>query len=169
LVIVGVASAPADAAARPTTRISLDHTSIRIGQSAVISGSVSPNLPGRTIYLQKHTSSGWHAVSHRKLTSRSRYAFTLRPTHTGRFTYRTVLRKTASRPRSVSASVTLRVRTKAAASCTPGYRPCIAPGSDVDCAGGSGNGPRYVRGPVYVTGSDPYGLDADGDGVACES
>lgn len=49
-----------------------------------------------------------------------------------------------------------------------GYSPCLPPGSDVDCAGGSGDGPRYVDGPVSVTGSDPYGLDSDGDGVACE-
>jgi hypothetical protein len=56
----------------------------------------------------------------------------------------------------------------AATNCTPGYSPCIAPGSDVDCAGGSGNGPRYVSGPVQVTGSDPYGLDRDGDGIGCE-
>jgi endonuclease YncB( thermonuclease family) len=50
-----------------------------------------------------------------------------------------------------------------------GYDPCLPPGPDVDCAGGSGNGPRYVSGPVYVRGDDPYGLDGDGDGVACES
>jgi endonuclease YncB( thermonuclease family) len=50
-----------------------------------------------------------------------------------------------------------------------GYDPCLPPGSDVDCAGGSGNGPRYVEGPVTVTGSDPYDLDRDGDGTACES
>jgi endonuclease YncB( thermonuclease family) len=49
-----------------------------------------------------------------------------------------------------------------------GYSPCLAPGPDVDCAGGSGNGPRYVQGPVSVHGSDPYDLDRDGDGVACE-
>jgi hypothetical protein len=54
------------------------------------------------------------------------------------------------------------------ANCTPGYSPCIAPGSDVDCAGGIGNGPRYVSGPVQVTGSDPYGLDRDGNGIGCE-
>lgn len=53
-------------------------------------------------------------------------------------------------------------------SCTPGYSPCIPPGSDVDCAGGSGDGPRYVSGPVRVTGSDPYGLDGDNDGWGCE-
>jgi hypothetical protein len=55
-----------------------------------------------------------------------------------------------------------------ASNCTPGYSPCIPPGSDVDCAGGTGNGPRYVSGPVYVTGSDSYGLDRDGNGIGCE-
>jgi hypothetical protein len=54
--------------------------------------------------------------------------------------------------------------------CTPGYSPCIPPGGDVDCAGGSGNGPRYVNGPVAVdqTYGDPYDLDRDRDGVGCE-
>lgn len=50
-----------------------------------------------------------------------------------------------------------------------GYSPCLPPGPDVDCAGGSGDGPRYVQGPVHVTGSDPYGLDSDGDGIGCET
>jgi hypothetical protein len=40
--------------------------------------------------------------------------------------------------------------------------------SDVDCAGGSGNGPAYVQGPVRVVGTDVYKLDADGDGIGCE-
>lgn len=53
--------------------------------------------------------------------------------------------------------------------CTSGYSPCLPPASDYDCAGGSGDGPAYADGPIYVTGSDPYGLDADGDGVACET
>ncbi|WP_281369523.1 PASTA domain-containing protein [Nocardioides pelophilus] len=51
--------------------------------------------------------------------------------------------------------------------CTPGYDPCLTPASDYDCAGGSGDGPKYT-GFVRVTGYDPYDLDADGDGVACE-
>ncbi len=58
--------------------------------------------------------------------------------------------------------------TSPAADCTPGYDPCIPPGPDVDCAGGSGDGPRYVQGPIRVTGSDPYGLDRDHDGIGCE-
>lgn len=41
--------------------------------------------------------------------------------------------------------------------------------SDYDCAGGSGNGPYYVAGPVYVDGYDEYGLDGNNDGVGCEN
>lgn len=52
--------------------------------------------------------------------------------------------------------------------CTPGYKPCLKPASDYDCAGGGGDGPKYVYGTVKVTGSDPYGLDSDNDGVGCE-
>jgi hypothetical protein len=59
-----------------------------------------------------------------------------------------------------------------AARCTPGYSPCIPlKRSDVDCRGGSGNGPRYTKaGVVYKVkrGKDRYGLDADKDGKGCE-
>ena len=52
--------------------------------------------------------------------------------------------------------------------CDPNYSGCVPIASDVDCAGGSGNGPAYVRGPVQVIGRDIYDLDADHDGVGCE-
>jgi hypothetical protein len=45
---------------------------------------------------------------------------------------------------------------------------CVPIASDVDCAAGTGDGPEYIAGPVYVGAADPYGLDHDGDGVACE-
>lgn len=48
-----------------------------------------------------------------------------------------------------------------ASNCAPGYSPCI-PNSPTDL-----NCPD-VNGPITVTGSDPYGLDRDGDGIACE-
>lgn len=51
--------------------------------------------------------------------------------------------------------------------CTPGYSPCLPPASDYDCQGGTGDGPEYT-GRVQVTGSDPYDLDSDGNGVGCE-
>jgi hypothetical protein len=53
--------------------------------------------------------------------------------------------------------------------CDPNYSgACVPIASDVDCAGGSGNGPAYVQGPVNVIGTDIYGLDSDGDGIGCE-
>lgn len=53
--------------------------------------------------------------------------------------------------------------------CDPNYEgACVPIAADVDCAGGSGNGPAYVEGPVRVVGSDLYGLDRDSNGVACE-
>ncbi|MEP6648847.1 MAG: G5 domain-containing protein [Lapillicoccus sp.] len=53
--------------------------------------------------------------------------------------------------------------------CDPNYTgACVPVASDVDCAGGKGNGPAYVRGPVQVVGTDIYGLDADHDGIGCE-
>lgn len=58
--------------------------------------------------------------------------------------------------------------TAAQSQCDPNYSGCVPIASDVDCAGGSGNGPAYVRGPIRVIGSDIYGLDRDGDGVACQ-
>ena len=57
----------------------------------------------------------------------------------------------------------------AAGGCDSNYSgACVPVASDVDCAGGSGNGPAYVQGPVTVVGSDVYDLDRDGDGIACD-
>jgi hypothetical protein len=39
---------------------------------------------------------------------------------------------------------------------------------DIDCAGGGGNGPSFVVGPVPVAPGDPHRLDRDGDGIGCE-
>ncbi|WP_242504281.1 G5 domain-containing protein [Promicromonospora panici] len=52
--------------------------------------------------------------------------------------------------------------------CDPNYSGCVPIASDVDCEGGSGNGPAYASGPVRVTGTDIYDLDSNGDGVGCE-
>jgi len=55
-----------------------------------------------------------------------------------------------------------------ASNCNPNYSPCVPNASDVDCAGGGGNGPVYVTGPIRVIGTDVYKLDSDHDGIACE-
>ena len=48
--------------------------------------------------------------------------------------------------------------------CEPGYSPCLPITSDLDC----GDIDDSLK-PIRVTGNDPYRLDADGDGLGCES
>ncbi len=79
--------------------------------------------------------------------------------------------RTRAKPNSVVriviSNVQRRPKADSSRNCTPGYSPCLPPAYDYDCRGGSGDGPKY-SGPVRVTGSDPYELDRDGDGKACE-
>jgi hypothetical protein len=60
-------------------------------------------------------------------------------------------------------------RSSGGGNCHPSYHgACLdAYASDYDCAGGSGDGPKYT-GYVQVVGYDEFGLDSDGDGVGCE-
>ena len=48
-------------------------------------------------------------------------------------------------------------------SCEPGYSPCLPVTGDLDCA----DIPASKK-PLHVTGSDPYRLDGNGDGLGCE-
>jgi len=74
---------------------------------------------------------------------------------------------TSARPGRAVSLVTAKPAPEPSNSCTAGYSPCLPPASDYDCLGGTGDGPEFT-GPVRVTGSDPYGLDADNDGYGCE-
>lgn len=65
--------------------------------------------------------------------------------------------------------VAVGTKTAPRSDCDPNYSGCVPIASDVDCAGGSGNGPAYASGPIRVIGTDIYDLDRDGDGVACDS
>lgn len=47
--------------------------------------------------------------------------------------------------------------------CEAGYTPCLPVAGDLDCADIPAS-----KTPVRVTGSDPYRLDGDGDGLGCE-
>ena len=73
----------------------------------------------------------------------------------------TSMRSNSRNPNKTEASAT-------SPQCDPNYSGCVPVASDVDCAGGSGDGPAYVKGPVKVIGKDIYRLDRDGDGIGCE-
>lgn len=75
-------------------------------------------------------------------------------------TFTSVPRSTATHQPTKRPATSTRVT---GGNCAPGYSPCIPPWPpDLDC--GDLGGLRDIR----VTGSDPHGLDRDGDGIACE-
>ncbi|TCO43567.1 surface rod structure-forming protein G [Kribbella antiqua] len=84
-------------------------------------------------------------------------------------TSKTLLRQeVAKQPRTQITTIGTKVE-ESEESCDPNYSGgCVPIASDVDCSGGSGNGPAYVRGPVTVVGTDIYDLDRDSDGQGCE-
>jgi hypothetical protein len=61
-------------------------------------------------------------------------------------------------------------QTASPGNCDPAYPDdCLQDGiGDYDCSAGTGNGPNYVDGPLTVRPPDPFGLDANHDGVGCE-
>ncbi|WP_327639707.1 G5 domain-containing protein [Kribbella sp. NBC_00482] len=82
---------------------------------------------------------------------------------------RMVRQEVAKEPRSQVTAVGTKVEEpEQSGGCDSNYSGCVPIASDVDCSGGSGNGPEYVDGPIDVIGSDIYRLDADHDGIACE-
>lgn len=85
----------------------------------------------------------------------------------GRETSRELVRQVVTK-QPVTEVVAVGTRKAPTRQCDPNYSGCVPIASDVDCAGGSGNGPAYVSGPIQVTGSDIYDLDRDNDGIACE-
>src|ERR671925_269790 len=130
----------------------------------------------RLVKIQRRSEGNWRTVGKDRTTANGSYRESL-PDREGKY------RSVVSRSRLVNGDRCLgdvsRARTHnhptvsdgdddREPSCTAGYSPCIPPGPDVDCAGGTGDGPRYVMGPIRVTGSDPYGLDGDNDGIGCE-
>jgi hypothetical protein len=88
----------------------------------------------------------------------------------------TTARPTTTHPATTAAPATHPPTTRPpttkppAKNCDPAYPDtCLHDGiGDYDCAGGSGNGPNYVEGPIRVLQPDPFGLDSDHDGIGCE-
>jgi hypothetical protein len=99
-------------------------------------------------------------------------------TRQARSSYRTATARAAERARTVLVAAATRrqaaaqrrreeqaaieVEPESAGNCDSNYSGCVpAYPPDVNCP--------QVNGPVEVLGSDPHGLDRDGDGIACES
>lgn len=159
----------------PIIRLHLTRTSATTpGSTFTIAGSVSPSTARVVISPDVGEDVIVHAVAG---------AFRARvPVSVGENQFQVTAQKSGyatSRPQTVSVTRT-RPRPKptprttsqpsSRPDCDPNYAgACVPIASDVDCAGGSGNGPAYVQGPVRVVGTDIYDLDRDGDGVGCDT
>jgi hypothetical protein len=150
-----VSAAPA--AAAPVTKLRTIHQRIpfthrTVRDSALARGTTKIVTRGRSGYqdrVYRYTYRGWRVVKRTLLTVTVTRTPVAQVTHLG-----TKVGAPAPEP---------------GGSCDPNYSgACVPIASDVDCAGGSGNGPAYVRGLVRVAGSDIYGLDRDRDGIGCE-
>jgi hypothetical protein len=151
------ASEPATTSASPTPSPSVEQRTV----------TRTRKIPYRTTRVEDATlAKGRTKVKRRGVTGVKTLTYEVTYTN-GEATDRKLLREVVTRkPRARI----IAVGTKQTRQCDPNYSgACVPIASDVDCAGGSGNGPAYVQGPVRVVGSDIYDLDRDGDGIACDS
>lgn len=77
--------------------VSTSKTSVVIDQAIKVSGSVSPSYKGQTVELLRKTSKGYKNVSKHTVVM-GKYAFKLRPTAPGTFSYRIYAGKHGTRP-----------------------------------------------------------------------
>jgi hypothetical protein len=78
--------------------------------------------------------------------------------------------KPGAEPAFTGVAVTRKTKPSTPPGCDPNYTgACLDPhAADYDCAGGEGDGPEYVEGPITVVGEDHFDLDSNGDNIACE-
>jgi Tol biopolymer transport system component len=63
---------------------------VPVGTAAYLVGSVAPGHAGKTVYLQRYYGGAWHSLKSARLSSTSRYSFSVRPSRAGKFRYRVV-------------------------------------------------------------------------------
>ncbi|MEV1332315.1 G5 domain-containing protein [Micromonospora costi] len=183
-----VAGTPSTAAGEPAgTSPSVDVSSVApsgvapsgVAPSGVVPSSSAPSSPTvetRTVTETATIKYGQRTVKDPNLAEGKRVVRTKGVNGVRTLTYRVTVTDGVQTGKKLIKSVVTKqpvtqvvaVGTKPKSTCDPNYSGCVPIASDVDCAGGSGNGPAYVSGPVRVIGSDIYDLDRDGDGYACD-
>lgn len=86
---IGSSSPQARVGVRTVVTGAVSRTSLPLGSSFTISGSVAPTHAGQVVYLQRYAGNGaWTNVASRTLSSTSAFSFAFRPGWRGTFTYR---------------------------------------------------------------------------------
>jgi serine protease len=89
---------------RPTINANVSPTTIKLGASTNFYGYVRPQHAGSPVYLQRLSGSTWSTITSTKLNTTGNYAFGIKPTAKGTYTYRVVFQADADHATAVSAA-----------------------------------------------------------------
>jgi len=87
----------------------LTPAAIKLGASTLVYGYLNPPHAGTTAYLQRRSGTTWVAVTTGKQTANGKYAFSIKPTARGSYTYRVVWLAAADHQGTRTASKVLTV------------------------------------------------------------
>ena len=174
-----VAATPEEPVVAPSTTVPTAPPSTAVEQEAAPSPETSPSarVEKRTVRETRKISFKTRTVEDSSLPEGTKEVRVRGVAGVRTLTYEVTLTDGAQTgKRLISSAVTKKPVTKVVAigtmsepDCDPNYSgECVPIDSDVDCGGGSGNGPSYVYGVVKVVGSDIYDLDRDNDGYGCD-
>ncbi|MEV0790209.1 DUF1906 domain-containing protein [Kribbella sp. NPDC050459] len=107
--VLGTRSAAALVQVHPAMSAYLVPGAITLGGSSLLYGYLNPAHAGTTAYLQRRSGTSWVAVTTGKLTTNGKYAFSLKPTARGTYTYRVVWLADADHQGTQTASKVLTV------------------------------------------------------------
>lgn len=107
--VLGTRSATALVQVHPAMSAYLTPAAIKLGGSTLLYGYLNPAHAGTTAYLQRRSGTSWVAVTTGKLTTNGKYAFSIKPTARGTYTYRVVWLADADHQGTQTASKVLTV------------------------------------------------------------
>ncbi len=109
--LIGSGSNIVGVGVRPIVSEYVSRTTLPLGGTVTVSGGVNPYHVGQVVYLQHYIGSGrWVNVASGKLSSKSTYAFTLKPASRGTYSYRVVKPADADHLLAVSPTRSFKVR-----------------------------------------------------------
>ncbi|WP_433169392.1 glycoside hydrolase domain-containing protein [Kribbella sp. CA-247076] len=107
--LLGTRSAAVLVQVQPAMSAYLVPGAMALGKSAALYGYLNPPHAGMTVYLQRRSGTTWVAVTTGKLATNGKFAFSLKPTARGTYTYRVVWLADADHQGTQTASKVLTV------------------------------------------------------------
>jgi hypothetical protein len=107
--LLGTRSATVLVQVQPAMSAYLVPSSMVLGKAAALYGYLNPPHAGMTVYLQRRSGTSWVAVTTGKLATSGKYAFSIKPTARGTYTYRVVWLADADHQGTQTASKVLTV------------------------------------------------------------